>query len=776
MPAMTKAMQAAHARATARLHAWVESKIARDAEGLVRLYRAGQAELDDKLRSIYFTYLAEEPTFVRARMTGALGALDAAVDETISEVTRKIYDKTRTDMAAMLAAQSGKAKRTLRALDKVLKLATLVPTAEQVVNALTTDVVVGGTYADRLFHISSKVRGDVTREIRQGLFNRESFDEVRARVHRVFGVDRLRTPKSHSSGSVKIYKNEARRQWNLLMKEINRQSAGVAVWFTLLDEDATPGCVARHGMKLDDMDDDTIPHHPNCRCTVMVVTPDFDLGDMKLEGSAWLKSQGWSRKEALFEESAYRPILAVRPLRETWERWPGLRLHTFMPRATLAVVDRAQADQLMTGTDPGVTWHRGDPRVVLEAGLRDTTVQDPIVAVGRSLRRWEPLEVGLSALVEARSGRVLYRARESKESDGYTRAVCLVGDKGFVWAVTHPDYPHWTLPGGHVEEDEDPKAAAAREFGEETGREVQITKYLGEYELLMSTGEMTNNMLYEGELTGNKFGNAVEQTEIADVKRVHVVDLDQKERPEVERLWFQANSQPELTTREADDVTHTLRSGAITAYPAAGPRGRIVIAAPHGDTDTGTGTIVEKLRHRLECSAVIAEGFDPADNGGERLNINRPTEGISKDPHRGEDATAEKATAQAAKVYKAWASAVLQAANFQRPALYVEIHDNDYPSTQDHLEVATVGVTPEQALRIKRSWESLDTSLGIKIEPLDEVEWRGIVAKHIGIFKHLRPCVQVELPEKLCSLAAAGQHGAIEELEDWLEDVFATLL
>lgn len=779
-------IQKAHERAAERLSAWIDAKLERDSAAMARMYLTSRNELMEKLRTIYATYLADDPSFVRARLAGALPAMDAVIDETMKDLAGKIYTLTRDKYTEMLATQGPKLTRAvgrfakMKALaQRALRIAEIAPTAENVLNELNTSVVVGGTYVDRLFHITDKIKADVTREIRQGLFNKESFDDVRERVHKVFGVGRLKTPKTHIQGAMKIYKNEARRQWNLLMKAHGKKAEANLVWFAILDTETTPGCAARHGFLLDDLDDDTMPHHPNCRCTPMVVPEDFDLKGMQADGMAWLKAEGWTRKDAMFEESGFGKR-TVRVFRETWERWPGLRLVTFDPMAEVALVTQGEAEQLKLGLDPVKGWVKGDPRETLERCLRETRLADPIVAVASTVRISGRPGRALTGLLEARTGRLLYRGRPEGPGDAYARVSLLASDQaGRVYAVKHPDYPHWTLPGGHVEDGEDPVKAAEREFGEETGKAVRVAKYLGEFTMHLSTGEVANNMLYVGQLTGAPYDGPVDQTEIADCKAVPVVDLDEKEREQVERLWWTEDKrrrEEEEDIRESarTPVTHLTHTGQITAVGYRGPRQRVVLAAPHGDTDTGTGAIVDGLRMPLEVSTVIAQGFDPRQNKGKRLNINRPTEGTATDPNIGEDATAESASERAAEVYKTWCQAVWHAAG-GRPKLYIEIHDNDLERTSDHLEVATVNVTARQAKAIKNSFLALDQSLGIKIEPLDELEWRGVVAKHIGIFKHVPVAVQVELPKKYCDQAAQGAHGAIEGLEDWLEDVIRIL-
>src|SRR5438876_1080465 len=198
-----------------------------------------------------------------------------------------------------------------------------------------------------------------------------------------------------------------------------------------------------------------------------------------------------------------------------------------------------------------------------------------------------------------------------------------------------------------------------------------------------------------------------------------------------------------------------------------GERNKIVIAAPHGASDKPTAAVAAELARRLRVSSVVAR----VDGDGPRINVNRPTEGVGD---QGEDPSAERRTPRAERTYRRWLAAVSYAAD-GGPDLYVEIHDNDFPGTQDALEVATVGVTPAQARMLRHKWEALDTSVAMRVEPVDRLEWNGVVAKRIGIFAKTPRALQVELPLKFSRQAGAGEHGAIEALKDWLDGAIGVL-
>ena len=54
-------------------------------------------------------------------------------------------------------------------------------------------------------------------------------------------------------------------------------------------------------------------------------------------------------------------------------------------------------------------------------------------------------------------------------------------DRSQVLLIKREDFRVWTTPGGHIEAGEPPEQAARREALEETGYEIAIDQYLGEY-------------------------------------------------------------------------------------------------------------------------------------------------------------------------------------------------------------------------------------------------------------------------------------------------------
>src|SRR6185295_5166209 len=105
------------------------------------------------------------------------------------------------------------------------------------------------------------------------------------------------------------------------------------------------------------------------------------------------------------------------------------------------------------------------------------------------------------------------------------------------------------------------------------------------------------------------------------------------------------------------------------ARPAPGPaisggsvqveKGRpgLVIAAPHGTSDTATDVLGQTLAKLTGFGLVVATGYSHLDGEGRRYNVNRPTESAP-----GAAARLEVETAAARQVYQAYRRHVAEAA------------------------------------------------------------------------------------------------------------------
>ena len=185
-----------------------------------------------------------------------------------------------------------------------------------------------------------------------------------------------------------------------------------------------------------------------------------------------------------------------------------------------------------------------------------------------------------------------------------------------------------------------------------------------------------------------------------------------------------------------------------------GQRG-VVIAAPHGNSDARTGEIAAELGRRTGFGVVIATGFnlepDTRDRPGRRYHVNRPFEGTPGRPPS-EDVASEGAR----QVYRAYEQRVREVA--QGPLVfYAEIHGNVHPDAAGQIEIATVGVDRDEALRLRILLELIRdahlranraaTRLEIVVEPANPVRYGASGAKRDGILRLPQRALHFELPQ-----------------------------
>ncbi|HEU5319162.1 MAG TPA: hypothetical protein VFX28_00070 [Methylomirabilota bacterium] len=192
--------------------------------------------------------------------------------------------------------------------------------------------------------------------------------------------------------------------------------------------------------------------------------------------------------------------------------------------------------------------------------------------------------------------------------------------------------------------------------------------------------------------------------------------------------------------------------GQIAVRPG---RPGFVVAAPHGTSDVNTAEIAEAIARRSGFGLVVATGFSlpPATRtrAGRRYQVNRPLEGVPGRPPADEVASAE-----ARRVYEEYERRVREAA--QGPlTFYVEVHGNSHRDTVQRIEVATVGVDRELALRLKALAELIRDAhlrgepqaprLEVVVEPGEPLRYTASGAKRDGILRLPERALHVELPK-----------------------------
>jgi hypothetical protein len=186
-------------------------------------------------------------------------------------------------------------------------------------------------------------------------------------------------------------------------------------------------------------------------------------------------------------------------------------------------------------------------------------------------------------------------------------------------------------------------------------------------------------------------------------------------------------------------------------------RGRAgaVLGAPHGSSDPHTGHIAAELaRQNLDFGVVIATGFtleaDTRERPGRRFQVNRPTEGVP-----GRPPSEEIETASARRVYAEFERQVLAAAGTAL-AFYAEIHGNGRRETAGRIEIATVGVSLDEARTLRTLFERARDlrlvdrrapALDVLVEPSDRLWYTASAAKRGGILRLPRRALHIEIPK-----------------------------
>ena len=200
------------------------------------------------------------------------------------------------------------------------------------------------------------------------------------------------------------------------------------------------------------------------------------------------------------------------------------------------------------------------------------------------------------------------------------------------------------------------------------------------------------------------------------------------------------------------DVPSTAAGSHIAVRPG---RVGFVVAARHATSDIYTGNMAAEIARRTGFGLVVASGFSMEDNGqrhaGRRYQVNRPLEGVP-----GRPASEHEPTEAARRVYEIYEQRVREAA--QGPLrFYAEIHGNNRQECAGQIEIATVGVDRELALRLRALAELIRDAhlrasrevqrLDVLIEPVDPVTYRASGAKRDGILRLPERALHIELPK-----------------------------
>jgi len=208
-------------------------------------------------------------------------------------------------------------------------------------------------------------------------------------------------------------------------------------------------------------------------------------------------------------------------------------------------------------------------------------------------------------------------------------------------------------------------------------------------------------------------------------------------------------SVPTVETSRPPSPRTTVNLGAGSVNFVKGRAG-YVIGAPHGTTDSATDVIGLELARRTGFGSAVATGFGKLDTEGRRYNVNRPTESVA-----GASPGSERETEAARRVFEAYGRSVTEAS--QGPLrLYVEVHGNAHQDTAGRVEIATVGLSKEDAWQVKTLLELIRDAhlrgqpetprLEIFVEPVDTLRYSASASKSGGMLARSEKALHVELP------------------------------
>jgi hypothetical protein len=168
--------------------------------------------------------------------------------------------------------------------------------------------------------------------------------------------------------------------------------------------------------------------------------------------------------------------------------------------------------------------------------------------------------------------------------------------------------------------------------------------------------------------------------------------------------------------------------------------GGLLVAAPHGGFDLYSDDIARRVALLAGGGYLLASGYRTRERP---INVNRPTEGVRLAPDD------ERRTPEAARVWEAWKARL----DAERPGLYVEIHGNSRPESAGAIEVATIGVGPEDAAWLRADFARRLAFLAPgmphlpwRIEPLDDLHYRAAGAKRDGALARVPVALHLETP------------------------------
>lgn len=203
---------------------------------------------------------------------------------------------------------------------------------------------------------------------------------------------------------------------------------------------------------------------------------------------------------------------------------------------------------------------------------------------------------------------------------------------------------------------------------------------------------------------------------------------------------------------------------------SANGREGIVIGAPHAGTERNSDRLAMAISKRTGAGLVVAYGFK-----ARRLSVAQPLVKSRPYPVSADDSF------HRGSVFTEY-TAVLKKAARGALKIYLGIHKSTDQRVSGDIEVATNGLTYEEARALKEAYLKIRDRLtdgaeaprlGMMMEPLDQISWRTAGIRHHGVLLFAERGVDLRLPQGPGLQQTEGLY--LEILSRWAEDVIRLL-
>lgn len=111
-----------------------------------------------------------------------------------------------------------------------------------------------------------------------------------------------------------------------------------------------------------------------------------------------------------------------------------------------------------------------------------------------------------------------------------TAGAVIYNDQNQIVLIRNPKRG-WELPGGHIEEKENIKNALIREIKEETGLDIEISKFCG---ISQEVSKSIINTWWTGTVIGGEFCTSIESIEVDYFEKEEAINQIEKEEFKIE--------------------------------------------------------------------------------------------------------------------------------------------------------------------------------------------------------------------------------------------------